>query len=59
MISGVPMGFASAVVINTARNINVKKPTLLLTIQLGEDGEILTEYAVQALELLTEPETLE
>ena len=31
----------------------------LLTIHLGEHGEILTEDVVQALELLSEPETLE
>lgn len=36
-----------------------KKPMQLLTIQLGEHGEILTEDAVQALELLSEPEKLE
>ncbi|KAM3412202.1 hypothetical protein ACQJBY_003713 [Aegilops geniculata] len=36
-----------------------KKPMQLLTIQLGEFGEVLTEDAVQALELLSEPETLE
>jgi hypothetical protein len=33
-----------------------KKPMQLLTIQLGEFGEILTEDTVQALELFTEPE---
>lgn len=31
----------------------------LLTIQVGEHGEVLTEDAVQALELLTESETHE
>lgn len=36
-----------------------KKPMQLLTIQVGEHGEILTEDAVQALELLTEPTTSE
>ena len=36
-----------------------KKPLQLLTIQLGEHGEILTGDAVQALELLTEPTTAE
>ena len=36
-----------------------KKPLQLLTIQVGEHGEILTEDAVQALELLTEPTTSE
>lgn len=36
-----------------------KKPMQLLTIQVGEHGEVLTEDAVQALELLTEPEKRE
>lgn len=36
-----------------------KKPMQLLTIQVGEHGEVLTEDAVQALELLTESETHE
>lgn len=33
-----------------------KKPLQLLTIQLGEFGEVFTEDTVQALELLSEPE---